>query len=286
MRRFVALAVVVLMLGCVAAQGAQVVINMGMPGTKANSIMVSMPQSNTGADSAQKSGIGTYHPYPITLLYAPMPLFSDTTTIDSATFSARDSWGGMTIDGAEIRRVETRTGGLLPFTWTVGSGTWNDRWNTHAGAGVRLADNVQSYTLDTDGVTPIRHDLGHDWNGILQTWVTTTRTVDQAATDVIDTQNGFGDGGTTTWDVTSLVANWVDNTWLNDGFAIYLYDAQIVSLDSDGNVVDTGIINMPNNQMILTINYTGEIIPEPATMLLVGSGVLGLVGYVRRRRMM
>lgn len=126
MGKIVALAAVVLMLGWAVAQADQIVINLGQPGTKANSINFAEDQSNTGADgmgTGQKAGLGQWHPYPIMLLYAPMPALLTGQTINSAAFTVIDNWGGMEIAGAEIRRVDTHTGVSQPYTWTVGKGS-------------------------------------------------------------------------------------------------------------------------------------------------------------------
>ncbi|KPJ55016.1 MAG: hypothetical protein AMS16_04405 [Planctomycetes bacterium DG_58] len=227
-----------------------IVIDFTESGSKANAIFWTQPNSNTGGETAQKAGIGRYHDYRAVLYSfeldcAPGLLGG---TVNSATFSVRDSWGGMTLNDVEIVRIDT------PTTWEVGNGTWGTRWNWHSGAGKFYPDL----------------DPRDDWQGV--NWGSSDFTTAIGA--VIDNQDGFGGGATTTWDVKTLVANWADGSWSNKGFAIWMGNA-------DNITMDTGIINLVNPT--LTINY--EPIPEPATMLFVGTGVVAALGWLRRRRM-
>ena len=79
----------------------------------------------------------------------------------------------------------------------------------------------------------------------------------------------------------------LDSDGIYDGAGITTITTVIV--DSDGVVTsgDAGMagLNLGYAQTYGNATFVPLLIPEPATMLLVGTGVLGLVGVIRRRRL-
>jgi len=57
------------------------------------------------------------------------------------------------------------------------------------------------------------------------------------------------------------------------------------AIQDDGDfILELGdIVGLPNIDRLSHVSYFGQPIPEPATMLLLGSGLIGLAGYARRR---
>ena len=87
--------------------------------------------------------------------------------------------------------------------------------------------------------------------------------------------------GYTGWlsiDVTGLVDDWAAGT-TNHGFELQggSFEMCLYFYTKEAEVAGNG--NAPE----LVLDY--DPIPEPATMLLIGTGVLGLLGWARRRRM-
>ena len=80
----------------------------------------------------------------------------------------------------------------------------------------------------------------------------------------------------------------VANNWYNDWWVIELADNGMSA--SDGKVIKMGGDNAiwgPSGYggFELDFNYIEGTIPEPATLLLFGTGALGVMGWMRRRRM-
>jgi hypothetical protein len=66
-------------------------------------------------------------------------------------------------------------------------------------------------------------------------------------------------------------------------FTAYSNDNQVIVLASIVSTVDMTAINDLQQVRIGPTDLSGNPIPEPATMLLVGSGLIGLAGYKRRK---
>ena len=78
------------------------------------------------------------------------------------------------------------------------------------------------------------------------------------------------------------------NNWYNDWWVVQLADNGLSAVD--GKVIKMGGDNAiwgPSNYggFELDFNYIEGTIPEPATLLLFGTGALGVMGWMRRRRM-
>ena len=72
----------------------------------------------------------------------------------------------------------------------------------------------------------------------------------------------------------------------NDMFALELADNGLKAIAAHKiSGLGTGIDAWPGGWHGFEIDMAGPVIPEPGTMLLLGTGVLGVLGYVRRRRM-
>lgn len=76
------------------------------------------------------------------------------------------------------------------------------------------------------------------------------------------------------------------NTYYSTNVYALSLTADGLGVVGTGKVIPVGIDQGAMNSRALgfELDMTGEVVPEPATLLLVGTGVMGLFGFVRRRR--
>ena len=119
------------------------------------------------------------------------------------------------------------------------------------------------------------YDYGQNWN----TNGAMGATSDYDNSEVASAAFVYGYTGWLSIDVAGLVDDWVNNTATNYGFEL-LAGSLDVCLYSHSREGETGGYG---NAPELVLDYTP--IPEPATLFLIGTGLLGLLGRARRRRM-
>ena len=225
------------------------------------SIFDQMHNSNTGGEGGDKVGPpGSSNPYSA-LYYFDLSAVPGLMggTVNSATFTVNENWGGTAVPNVELRRMD------CPIMWEQGDGYWDApdwRFSNDNGCGDYMVDWFADNTTSS----------GHDWAGNSWSWLSSSAVrFPTAVKDLIDNQM-VNTGGTSVFTMTSLVQNWADGTWANKGFTLYT-----------GNL-PSGSPGMASlNGAEVDIDY--DPIPEPATMLLIGTGVLATLGWVRRRRM-
>ena len=256
------LSCVLVLAGATWSFGAQIVINFSEATSLHTSVFHQMPNSNLGAhdlspNTYQIVGVNGNGLDYDSLFYFDASALAGA-TIDCATFTIKDASWNINMENIELRRINT------PAMWTQGDGTRNappGRFNRHNGPGIWYAnlDNITAQGVDWKGNTTSygAHDASAEWAS--------------AVGDLIETRTLAGEAAWTTYVITSLVQQWASGTWQNKGFTLYGQNA-------------TAGANLELINPSVTIDYTAAV-PEPGTMALIGTGTLGLVAFLRRRRM-
>lgn len=175
------------------------------PGAMHTSIFHAMPNSNTGGEGPDKVVAVVGEDLTTALYYFDMSALLGA-KITSAAFTVNEAWWNDPIPDVQVRRIDS------PLMWEPGDGLWPTKWSNDSGAGM--------FTVDWDAAV----SSGHDWAGnSLDWWDPAATQLTSALADVVDT-GMLNSGGTTEYDITSLVQKWADGTWDNKGFALYAGD--------------------------------------------------------------
>jgi len=92
------------------------------------------------------------------------------------------------------------------------------------------------------------------------------------------------------FDVTAILDHQYHTTGVNTGFVLWAPDFKINDSSTKpsfhSSEATTTNASAARPQLLIDYHYDGGAqVPEPGTMLLLGSGVLGMIGYMKRKRM-
>ena len=158
-----------------------------------------------------------YERFPVVLLYKPITEAMYGATITVATFGIAETWGtSLRADDVKLQRFTPVEG----IDWVASLATRAQRNTNVNGVGQYFAnyDTVTKTGLSWAGTTAGLSDRGTAMAPSVETFLG----------DVIDTQDNFGQGiypSNPLWDCQTLVQNWVDGIWANQGFALSALDA-------------------------------------------------------------
>ncbi len=114
---------------------------------------------------------------------------------------------------------------------------------------------------------------GQAWTNAGGDYVGTTGVPDSNPYAISTANSAAGEA--VTWDITTLVSQWHQGTYANYGLLLLGQPTNYTGFNSS-NSDSLG----PNPKV--EISYSP--VPEPATLLLLGTGALGVFGYIRRQR--
>ncbi len=146
-------------------------------------------------------------------------------------------------------------------------------------AGVTVTGATLSLYHSSNGGNGATFDLFRNtsaWDEGTVTW-DTAPTYDPVAASSLNIADGFTSVWRD-WDVTALVQGWITGTNDNYGMTISRIDQpnSVVYFASSDYTIGYG----PK----LTINYEANVVPEPSTYLLLGSGIAALAFWRRRQK--
>jgi hypothetical protein len=140
--------------------------------------------------------------------------------------------------------------------------------------------------------TPFNLDKTMDAEDAYEPWAAMTAWVDVWSVDSeLDTPQIVIQAWTSPYYGDPLIEVWSQTLDLSSSgneyftFAYKFTDAEVATWESNGwGAITISAVNLPGNDFnILTVGMTLETVPEPGTMLLFGSGLVGLAGLGRRK---